>query len=537
MIASTPQLVDGFLDMKADYKATRNSRHVRRRGGNLLGTNADFHLRVRNDYYRMIEIGRELARDDEIISPAIERYIDNVYSKPFVPDPDTGDDECNAILTDNWAEWSESPEQCDVKGEHNFDTMSQLSLSHVIVDGDVFGNPLSAGQLEMIEGHRCRGSSRSQRKNTVLGVRMQNNRRRLGYHFTKDDVDPHATVKWDDTRFFRAWNGDERNIFHLYDPKRVSQTRGVTAMAPITDMATQRDDIEFAMRVKHQISAAITILRERMLQPQVNSNTPDNLGPKEEEVAEWERVFEKTFPGLQVKSLPGEKLHAFTPNLPGLSYLEHMRMTLTYLSINLGVPLIVLLMDATATNFSGWRGAIDQARIGWRKRQQHQVCNWHRPIYRWKVRQWAETNPTLRSRLNDPNVNLFRHHWKLPGWTYIEPLTDAQADIVTVTGLLETPRFNAAKRGFEWNTQVDHMIADNGYAIERALESYYVMHQKQEEFRKQYGATDDVPRASFDFMHFLTLPRTSHISMNINDTLTEDVRERQQLQQPRQGTN
>ena len=77
--------------------------------------------------------------------------------------------------------------------------------------------------------------------------------------------------------------------------------------------------------------------------------------------------------------------------------------------------------------FSGWRGAIDQARLRFRQMQQWLIGALHRPAWIWKVRQWQRQDAALAdlmARVADP----FAHRWNAPGWSYIEPLKDAAAD-------------------------------------------------------------------------------------------------------------
>jgi len=66
------------------------------------------------------------------------------------------------------------------------------------------------------------------------------------------------------------------------------------------------------------------------------------------------------------------------------------------LAVNLDLPLCVFLLDASETNYSGFRGAIDQARQRWREIQSWMMGSFHRPVYEWKVRQWAVTDSALR---------------------------------------------------------------------------------------------------------------------------------------------
>ena len=75
-------------------------------------------------------------------------------------------------------------------------------------------------------------------------------------------------------------------------------------------------------------------------------------------------------------------------------------MLLGILAVNLDLPLCVFLLDASETNYSGFRGAIDQARHRWREIQSWMMGSFHGPVYEWKVRQWAVTDSALRKAVH-----------------------------------------------------------------------------------------------------------------------------------------
>ena len=71
-------------------------------------------------------------------------------------------------------------------------------------------------------------------------------------------------------------------------------------------------------------------------------------------------------------------------------------MLLGILAVNLDLPLCVFLLDASETNYSGFRARFDQARQRWREIQSWMMGSFHGPVYEWKVRQWAVTDSALR---------------------------------------------------------------------------------------------------------------------------------------------
>jgi capsid protein len=161
--------------------------------------------------------------------------------------------------------------------------------------------------------------------------------------------------------------------------------------------------------------------------------------------------------------------------------------------VNLDLPLCAFLLDASETNYSGFRGAIDQARQRWREIQSWYMGSFHRPIYEWKARQWAVADAALRRAVEKADslraslgyipageVNPFAHVWHAQELPYIQPVDDATADILQAQGLLSSPRRLAASRGIDFGDLTDEIIDDNGQRIE-------VAHAKAQDLNARLG--------------------------------------------------
>ncbi len=57
----------------------------------------------------MMEVARDMDRNDAVIGQALDRYSTNVVQDGFTLDPQTGDDDINALITEYWREWSKDP--------------------------------------------------------------------------------------------------------------------------------------------------------------------------------------------------------------------------------------------------------------------------------------------------------------------------------------------------------------------------------------------------------------------------------------------
>jgi hypothetical protein len=170
-------------------------------------------------------------------------------------------------------------------------------------------------------------------------------------------------------------------------------------------------------------------------------------------------------------------------------------------------------MDGSETNFSGWRGAVDEARKGFKANQRNIIKRFHEPVYRWKVRQWLAEDPALR---NVPStVNVFGHHWSAPVWEYIDPVADAQGDQIRLQNGLISPRRLHQERGRDWEVVADETIADMEYAITKA---------KSAAQRINAQFTD----APIHWRELISLPMPTGIQMTMQDP--------QALQQQAQAT-
>lgn len=468
-----------FEGLRSDYAASKQSRFRRIRTGIYAGgSSADYHYRSDADYLRMLEYARDMDRNDAAIGQMVDRAVMNTVQNGMVPDPDTGNDEANKIIADLWYDWSTDPLQCDLAGQLTFIDQTELVFRHALVDGDIFANLTNLGQLELIESHRCRTPSNT-KKNVVHGILLSETRERLEAWFTKDDIDPHMGLsRVGDTQAIPFRDAQRwPNLVQVYNPKRVSQTRGVTALAPVFDVAGMFEDINFAKLVQQQIISCFAILRE-MAAGETRSATPQTGGREYEEFSDGVRkIVEDIAPGMEVVGQPGETLKGFAPNIPNPGAMEHFRLMLTLLGVNLGLPLVMVTMDASDTNFSGWRGAVDQARMGFKRNQRWLIDHFLTPVYRWKVRQWSDPktgDPRLKAlaaKIEAANGNLYWHTWTTPKWPYIQPLQDAQADALRVEKRQISPRRQLAERGFDVDEIRNEIIADNRAMIEAAVKN------------------------------------------------------------------
>lgn len=465
-----PTLAESFAGLRSDYRAAKDTRFQSRLSGVAsMGSGADYHYRNERQFLHMMERARHYRRNDAIVGQGIRRLVANVIQDGFNLDVTTGDDGLNAELKSRWMDWAGDADQCHSEGELTFNQIERMTLESVLVDGDLLHLPLRAGSLQPVEAHRLR-TPRNTTRNVVHGVLLDNNAKRREYWVSRQDLNPNQSLaKVADVRRIAARDSDgRRQVLHIYDPYRFSQRRGVTCIAPISETIGIHDDIQFATLVKAQMAALVTILRERG--PDWEPGSDIQTGPRETETTNgYTRTLEGVGAGMEIAGDVGETFKAFAPNIPNAEYFQHSHLILTFIAINLDLPVAVLLLDPSETNFSGWRGAIDQARIRFRQIQRWLIDAFYSPVYRWKVRQWMARDPALASAMGQSGVNPLSHRWNPPTWRYIEPLKDASADLLQQRNALTSPRRLQAARGADWDDVYREIIEDNSKAIRAAV--------------------------------------------------------------------
>ena len=496
---------DAFYDLKADFNAGKDSRfHSRLTGVQHQGSGADYHYRNEIQWLHMLERARHYRRQDQVVGQAIRRLVSNVVQEGFSLDVRTEDSAVNAELKSRWNDWSEDPDQCHSEAELDFHQLERMTLDAMITDGDLLHLPLKDVSLQPVEAHRLRTPSGT-RRNVVHGVLLDERARRREYWIAKRDIGLEQTLsRVNQVKRYRARDSEgHRQVLHVYDPYRFSQTRGVTALAPVSFTIGAHDDVQFATLVKQQMGALIAILRERT-EHWTPSPTEAALGDQETETeGGYTKTIEGMSAGLDIASDKGEKLSMFASNIPGPQFLEHTQLLLTFIAINLDLPVAVLLLDPRQTNFSGWRGAIDQARGRWRQIQRHLVSNFHRPVYRWWIRHQLEQDASLRKLHESGAIDAFAHRWNSPRWPYIEPLKDAAADELQDAKLLNSKRRIHANRGADWDDVSGEIVEDNALVIDKAI-------AKAGEINRKY------PDAKVDWREILRVPTADSVAARMD---------------------
>lgn len=478
---------------RADYRAAKRQTRLRPRpkGIPTNGAPADYHLRTDADHLWVGELGMEFDRNDLVAKRLLDVQETNVLQDGFQYDPQTGDKKLDKDLKAWWTEFSETPSSIDAQSQWGFNRITRFLYRGMKAAGDIWPILRSDGTIQVAEFYRVRGGTRKHaKKNIVLGVELDDARKREAAWFTNDVIPAMSTqaINWGNLKRIAVYQDDDplgdeaARALQLFDPTRITATRGVSAFAPVFDFLGMHGDLQFTMLMKSQMANMVLLLRQRAqdFNPEYLANAPaDGTSPALSSICR-DLMAQELRPGLQLGSLPGETLSLASANVPNAEFFAHMRLVLALCGIAFYIPLVQLLLDASETNFSGYRGAISEARLAFKREQSDLVAQWHRPVMWFQLDRYAERDAAIgkvrdSSRFGRGKVNLYAHRWKCPRWAYIQPVEDATAALIRRANTLTSPRRQCTEDGVgDWEEifveTVDDHFAALDYAYKRAAE-------------------------------------------------------------------
>lgn len=491
-------LSGNFGNAKSDYEQARNS-HLRRprTGVPLTGASADWHIRSEQHWLTLVELPRALDRDSPVIRQGLNRVCDKVAGSRFHLHSDTGDEDVNNAIEAEINDWANDSDLCDAQGHRTLQEMAWQVLRHRELDGDCFAIPLEEGCLATYEAHRFRSSTRSKFTGTH-GIEVNEFGRATKYFLTRGDIGFNPTVTLSQIDGIPAYDENGiRQVFHLYNPERFTTRRGISVMAPILDVTSYHDDTTFATCIANQLQTFFAIIHEYD-QSQGSRDMPSMKGgdaKKGEQSLEslpdgTTALIEKVFGPIEYfAKVRGEKIRGFSPTFPGVQFTPFMLHLLGLIACNLGIPLAVLLLDARPEltgSYSSWRGAQNEAREGYRKKQKWLIDHFYSPVYRWQLRRLIAKGGVFAKYAEKLGPNFFKHEWKPPAWLHIDPVKDTASDLVKMeTGQCSIERV-FADNGLDFKPETETWAKNRAFQIVTAITAV-------EEINKQFPKLDDKP--------------------------------------------
>jgi lambda family phage portal protein len=408
------------MNQRADHKSKVGSytslgyraAQVERESGRPLaqGGSADFHSRY--DREQLVKQSQQFDRDNGIYQGCINRSVDNTIGNGFSLQGRTADEAFNTKAEALWRDYWKSPEirnlMCGWQVE-------RTALRCVFVDGDLGTIKTKGGKIQCIESERIRkGSTTPGTGNRIeQGVEINDTGTPVKFHVANYSPNGGITSKTS------PYSPDD--FIYVANLQRFTQTRGIPALVSNFPMFHRINDVCDSEAIAWQILARLAIAVETDAAGQIGLNVSqvNPAGPDANKVPDV-RVQDFDY-GTIFYGSKGSKIGGIERNLPGANFPASITMFLRLLGLPIGLPLELILLDWSKTNYSSARAALEQAFRMFTCWQNLLKERWYSPIYTWQVQRWIDAG--LLPRIADP----FKHEWIAPSFPWIDQLKEAQA--------------------------------------------------------------------------------------------------------------
>lgn len=412
--------------MIAQYRATGGGRLQKSRSS--LGGSAD-EQQSKEDIWKLREYARDQERNNTLAAGMLQTSVDNVIAGGHQPQARTDDDKWNDEAEAYFKDWSA---RADLRGVLTFGEIQRLAFRSVKRDGDI-GFILRSQRLQAIEGDRIgTPTNMPQGRKAVNGVEMNPAGVPLWYWVGKT----HPT-----TSYIRDATAIPAGDFvHLYRPNRFSATRGVTVFAPVIDAIDRVNTLLDSTVTAHVMAAMFGLVFETdagFATARGDAETNPGTGDSQQ--------VEEMEPGMIHYLAPGEKLSQVKPEHPSTNTADLIDMLCRFCGRHLGFPLELVLLNYSHSNFSNTRAALQEARRTFEGEQQWFQGMFLRRVWRYIIDYAVKAGDLPK------NDQRWQHDWIAPGWQWIDPFKDIQADVLAVNNHLDTLANVTRKRsGKDW---------------------------------------------------------------------------------------
>jgi lambda family phage portal protein len=391
---------------------------------------------------------RDLVRNSPIAASAVQVLVSNIIGTGIRPRAATESPELNRAVDALWARFCA---ECDFHGLTDFYGLQALALREMVEGGEVLaiqhvmrrsGARTVPLQVELKEADHF-DDTRSETgdgRRIEQGIEFDGSGRRVAYWLFPDHPGAVSTR----ARTSESERVPASQVSHLFERQRM-QNRGVPWGAPVIRALRDLDDWQVAELVRKKTEACLVGV---VLGGEPDRDTTGTLVTRSDGTQ-----VEKFEPGMFFYANGATDLKMHQPVAAGGVY-EWNRVQLHLIASGFRVPYALLTGDLSQTNFSSSRVGLNDFR------RMVEMLQWGtvipmlcQPVWDWFVRA-----SQLAGQLPEGPVPC---EWAPPRFESVNPLQDAQADLLEVRAGFSTTPAQIARRGYDPDAVMQEQAAFN----------------------------------------------------------------------------
>lgn len=394
---------------------------------------------------------RELVRNNPWVANGFRSLASNLIGCGITPRWRLEDAELKQKIQEKWLAWTN---EADFDGQTDFYGLQMLIAQTLMQSGEALVRivslplqdkktiPLSLQVLEpdfladdydrvLVNGNKIQ-----------LGIEYNRRGKRVAYHLYQSHPGENNLGQAQTVRI------PAQDILHIYRLERPGQSRGVPWVSSVLLKLRELDQYEDAELVRKKTAALFAgfITEPGDFNPQ--GARTDELGLE---------------PGILKRLAPGENVEFSEPSDVGGSYEVWIKQQLRGVAAGMGVTYEQLTGDLRGVNYSSIRAGLIEFRRQIECLQHHlivqQLCQ---PIaIRWLNLAVLSGALVIPDYFDNP-AKYQRIDWQPPGWDWVDPLKDIQAEILAMQNNLKARQDIIAKYGMDAE-EVDYKISQDKF--------------------------------------------------------------------------
>ena len=406
---------------------------------------------------------RYLEDNSDIANGAIGGIVRNVVGTGIKLQARTGDETLNKKIEQLWKEWTRA-ENCDITEQQTFEELQSMLLRRKIVDGEILVKKVvRRGRkfplcLQVIKSDLLSSVMLTAPKtNNVIrsGVELDDHLKPLAYWINKKS--PDGYIEYDPDRVPAS------QILHLWLRSKPDQIRGMSDLTPIIKRLKDTQDYLEAETIAAKIAACFSVFIT------TQTGAPGNVGRTTIAKDPEKKKLQSIRPGMIKYLAPGESVSTANPSRSIATAKDYVAIQERLAGAGLGLSYELMSRDFNNSSFSAARQGMLEDRKTFEPIQIFMAEHLCMPIYR----EWLDTC-VLAGLIDIPDY--FQHReeyqqceWVTPGWAWIDPQKEVNADIIAIQNGGKTMSQWCAERGYDWREQLEQMALEKKTAEEMGL--------------------------------------------------------------------
>ncbi|MCP4021579.1 MAG: phage portal protein, partial [Desulfobacteraceae bacterium] len=415
---------------------------------------------------------RDLARNNPYIKGSIRKICENVVRNGINPQAKVRDKkgqlqkELNKKLEGHWKKWRKK-KYCDIAGHDSIGSIQKLVLRHIWTDGEILVhrvwdlNLLKQGKIpfriEVLECDLLADHVNGDLKNGNVAKRGIEfdpaTGRPVAYHFLPSYPGDYLFSNYKDVRVISA-----RDIIHVFEKERASQTRGVSWFVSIVIEAFDLAEYQSFERIGAKVAAAFGVFIKTQF-PEMMGQTPALAGSENPNNpnADLPSYIE---PG-RIQTLPiGTEIQLASHKRPGETYAPYVKQSLKGMSAGASMSYGAFANDRSDSSYSAERTSQLDERLSYQGQQTFLNEKLNGDLWEWVLEGIFLAGLEDLPGFSKDQERYFEVEWQNPGWQWVDPSKDSQAAERDLKNNVTTLKKLLAARGEDYEEIMEQRIRE-----------------------------------------------------------------------------